>query len=93
VLKERYLFVVGDLALFVSDELIHQSHEPTSEFSGITTKAHHNAQSEGRLEGIRSFREELFPATGWIEAPYPLVGYLEMAIFAKGVAKACLEVL
>src|SRR5215203_2276155 len=33
--------------------------KPTSEFSGITTKAYHSAQSEGRLEGIHSFREEL----------------------------------
>jgi hypothetical protein len=27
VLKERYLFVLGDLAFFVSNELVHQSHE------------------------------------------------------------------
>jgi hypothetical protein len=26
--KERYLFVLGQLALFVSDELLHQLHEP-----------------------------------------------------------------
>src|SRR5215203_6121652 len=33
--------------------------KPTSEFSGITTGAYHSVQSEGRLEGIHSFREEL----------------------------------
>jgi hypothetical protein len=27
VRKGRYLFVLGDLALFVSDELVHKSHE------------------------------------------------------------------
>jgi hypothetical protein len=37
VLEERYLFVSSDLTLFVSDKLVHKSHEkPTSEFSDIT---------------------------------------------------------
>src|SRR5947209_8409901 len=32
VLKERYLFVLGHLALFVSDKLVHQSQNPPPSF-------------------------------------------------------------
>jgi hypothetical protein len=42
-LEERYFFVPGDLALLVSDKLVHQSHETTSELLAVTAGVHHSA--------------------------------------------------
>ena len=43
VLEQRYLFVLGNLALFVSDELVHQLHETHLRDWGTTTNVHHSA--------------------------------------------------
>src|SRR5215217_1499731 len=56
VLEERYLLILGNLTFFVSDELVHQSHEIHLR-GRLTTEAHHSRTVDQMPVVTRGFED------------------------------------